>query len=191
MTTNASMTMNWKNVMWNLARLGESSVLAEEATQSAKDAEYLLGRLSAQFGMAESAESNTLLSVMDEIHQPLLNFVLKVAPVVDLAAECEVAGADQMKALYRTLNLATPVVAPHADAGLNAYLISGRESGDVDDSVEVVIAADIGSAISIFFMSVFDIEYDDSAIGRDDPPYLLVANDLIGTIDNYGRIVRR
>jgi hypothetical protein len=187
--------------MWNIQSLGENSILSQEMLQSAKFAEYLLSNLANMFEMTQGMETEALLSIIRERTQPvavdpslgeryqaLLHFVEQVAPVLDQAAECEVAGADQMKALFRTLNLSTPAEV-HPDAGLTAFLISGRESGDDDDAAEVVIAADLDEAKRIFFMSQFDVEYNEADAEKDDPPYFTITDDEIGVVDSKGRIV--
>jgi hypothetical protein len=193
--------MKFKDMMWNIQSLGENSILSQEMLQSAKFAEYLLSNLANMFEMTQGMETEALLSIIRERTQPvavdpslgeryqaLLHFVEQVAPVLDQAAECEVAGADQMKALYRTLNLSTPAEV-HPDAGLTAFLISGRESGDDDDAAEVVIAADLDEAKRIFFMSQFDVEYNEADAEKDDPPYFTITDDEIGVVDSKGRIV--
>jgi hypothetical protein len=194
--------MKIKDVISNLGDLGQSPLLAVNVKATANSAYWLIDAMVTELEVKRGFEPQAVLAALKdqlkpvavdpslaERYQALLHFVEQVAPVVDLAAECEVAGADQMKALYRTLNLSTPSVV-HPDAGLTAFLISGREHGDDDDAAEVVIAADSGEAQRLFFASQFpDLDYDPDEADKDDPAYFIIIDEVIGTVDHQGRIV--
>ncbi|WP_274643998.1 hypothetical protein [Pseudomonas serbica] len=194
--------MKIKDVISNLGDLGQSPLLNVNVKATANSAYWLIDAIVTELEVKGGFEPQAVLAALKdqlkpvavdpslaERYQALLHFVEQVAPVVDLAAECEVAGADQMKALFRTLNLSTPS-AVHPDAGMTAFLISGREHGDDDDAAEVVIATDSGEAHRLFFASQFpDLDYDPDEADKDDPAYFIITDKELGTVDHQGRIV--
>lgn len=195
--------MKIKDVISNLGGMGQSPLLSVDMKGTANSAYWLIRELASEFALSDGLTAHPFMAAIKERTQPvavdpslgeryqaLLHFVEKVAEVVDLAAECEVAGADQMKALYRTLNLSTPAEV-HPDAGLTAFLITGRKRRDDDDSAEVVFAADLGEATRLFFESQFpNVEYDPDEADKDDPDYFAIIDEVIGVVDAQGRIVR-
>jgi hypothetical protein len=195
--------MNVKKTLSTLQFISDSPLLTGDVKGAVNSASWFLQATMTELGVAHNLTAPGLLDVIKQRAQPvsvdpslgeryqaLLHFVEKVAEVVDLAAECEVAGADQMKALYRTLNLSTPAEV-HPDAGLTAFLITGRNRRDDDDSAEVVFAPDLGEATRLFFESQFpNVEYDPDEADKDDPDYFAIIDEVIGVVDAQGRIVR-
>ena len=130
----------------------------------------------------------------DQRYRALLHFALQAAEVVDQAVACEVVGAEQLMQLYRTLDLKASSEV-HPDAGKTAYLISGRLSGADDDSAAMIIASSLEEAQTIFKAEQLDIEPEDGEEEEDEedfgPACYLICDDVIGTVDSQGRIVRR
>jgi hypothetical protein len=203
--------MNIKKTLSALQIISDSPLLTGDVKGAVNSASWFLEATMTELGVAHNLTAPGLLDVIKQRAQPvsvdpslgeryqaLLHFVEKVAEVVDLAAECEVAGADQMKTLYRTLNLSVPS-AVHPDAGLNAYLYSGRLYGADDDTAAIIYAANEDEAKIQFVegsLGLFDNVEDDEdeeaeKSDDDDVRYYIITNDLIGVVDAQGRIVRR
>lgn len=74
----------------------------------------------------------------------------------------------------------------HPDAGLGLFVVSGRISGDDDDSVEEIAAACQEAALSIFE----DRLRDQAGIARDDRASQIhvITTSLIGVFDRQGKL---
>jgi len=193
--------MNLKDTIFGVGQLADNPAFHERPKEALKAAERILANFMNMLQVPADQPADKLVSALyehDQRYRALLHFALQAAEVVDQAVACEVAGAEQLMQLYRTLEL-TASADVHPEAGMTAYLISGRLSGADDDSADVIIANSLGEAQTIFKAEQLDIdgvsdEEDDEDEDEDEdesPAYYLITENVIGTVDSQGRIVRR
>lgn len=202
--------MNLKDTIFGVGQLADNPAFHERPKEALKAAERILANFMNMLQVPADQPADKLVSALyehDQRYRALLHFALQAAEVVDQAVACEVAGAEQLMHLYRTLEL-TASADVHPEAGMTAYLISGRLSGSVDDSVDIIIANSLEEAQAAFKAQHLDIWAEDQVSALDkgsvddhggdeedeeegDPEYFLVCDDVIGTVDSQGRIVRR
>lgn len=70
----------------------------------------------------------------------------------------------------------------HPDAGLGLFVVSGREHGDDDDTVDKIVAVSAQQANGIFEQMLSDQSEDDN------PTIYLNTNTLIGVFDRQGKL---
>lgn len=203
---NADVDMKIKDVVSNLGDMGQSPLLNVDIKATANSAYWLIDALATELALSRGLEPQPFLAAIKERTQPaavdpslgeryqaLLHFVEQVAPVLDQAASCEMAGAEQMQALYRTLSLSTPAEV-HPNAGLNVYLYSGRCYGADDDDAAVIYAADDDQAKIQFlenYLNIFESDEDEDEEESEDEEvrYYIITNKLIGVVNHLGHIV--
>lgn len=205
------MTMKHRDLMFTLGQLSSSTILGEAQTMALKEAEYILADLSKRFEMVGLDAHVLLHSVVKELEAPRLttriveqlsafrHFAEEVPELLDTALACDIHDAERIKSLYRTLDLSDIEQARHEDAGKNAFLYSGRESGDDDDTVALIFAKDDEEAKAIFLRDHLHLdlsipeddeeEEEEEEEGTiEDPKYFIITNDHIGIVDHRGRI---
>lgn len=203
--------MNLKDTIFGVGQLADNPAFHEKPKEALKASERILANFMNMLQVPADQPADKLVAALyehDQRYRALLHFTLQAAEVLDQAVACDVAGAEQLMHLYRTLDL-TRSADVHPEAGMTAYLISGRLSGAVDDSVEIIIANSLEEAQTAFKQQHLDIWAEDQVSPSDkeaeddhdedededdddgDPEYFLVCDDVIGTVDSQGRIVRR
>lgn len=204
------MTMKHRDMMFTLGQLSSSTILGEAQTKALKEAEFILADLSKRFEMVGLDAHVLLHSVVKELEAPRLttriveqlsafrHFADEVPAMIDTAVACEIHDAERIKSLYRTLDLSDIDLVRHEDAGKNVFLVSGRESGDDDDTVALIYAKDEEEAKNIFLRDELHLdlnphvddeeEEEKEEEESEDPKYYIITNDHIGIVDHRGRI---
>lgn len=204
------MTMKHRDMMFTLGQLSSSTILGEAQTTALKEAEFILAELSKRFEMVGLDAHVLLHSVVKELDGPrmtpriveqikaLRHFADEVPAMIDTAVACEIHDAERIKSLYRTLDLSDADHVAHPDAGKNAFLYSGRERGDDDDTVALIYAQNDEEAKGIFLRDHLNLRLDGKGddgeeSGEDggtieDPAYYVITQDHIGIVDYRGRI---
>lgn len=200
------MTMKHRDMMFTLGQLSSSTILGEAQTKALKEAEFILADLSKRFEMVGLDAHVLLHSVTKELEAPRLtsriveqlssfrHFVDQVPEMLDTAVACEVHDAARLMALFRTLDLSDIEPARHPKAGLNVFLMSGRISGQDDDTVAIVYAKDLEEAKKCFQEDHLDLDLgsdddDEEEEEREElPEHYIITKEHIGIVDHRGRI---
>lgn len=195
------MTMKHRDMMFTLGQLASSPILADAQISALKEAEFILADLSKRFEMVGLDAHVLAHSVAKELEKPRLStriamqlssfrhFVDQIPEMLDTAVACEVHDAERIKNLYRTLDLSDIEPARHPDAGKNAFMLSGRESGDDDDTVALICAETQEAAETIFLVDSLDLTSEQIEKHSDNNPvYFIITSDHIGIVDHRGRI---